>query len=116
MTMQLAQLRWPIILLQKGSDDLLRIESLTDWCEQTAMLGVLQDSVIIDYDASSYLITAESTSSLPQLQRTYAQLTLEQLNQSVQRYASQNGHCCTAKFSANNIKQIFDTVQYLEQI
>lgn len=112
MAILLDKVNWPIIVQQQDSDDLLLVESLQDWPEQTEMLGVLKGNCIIDYIGVSYKIIEEQP---PRLQRTSPQLSLEQLNQSVQRYASQNGHCCTAKFSANNIKQIFDTALYLEQ-
>ena len=113
MSILLDQVNWPIILQQQDSDDLLLVESLLDWSDQTEMLGVLKGSFVIDYNGNSYQIVEEQP---PRVLRAYPQLSLKQLNQSVQRYASQNGHCCTTKFSANNIKQIFDTVQYLEQI
>lgn len=106
MSILLEQVNWPVILLQQDSVDLLLVESSLDWSEQTGMLGVLKGNCIIDYMGVSYKIIEEQP---PRLQRTSPQLSLEQLNQSVQCYASQNGHCYTAKFSANNIKQIFDT-------
>lgn len=112
MNILLEQVNWPTILLQQDSDDLLRLESLADWHEQTAMLGVLKGNCIIDYMGVSYKIIEEQP---PRLQRTSPQLSLEQLNQSVQRYASQNGHCCTSKLAINTIAQLFEVVAFIEQ-
>lgn len=56
MIIALANVHWPIILLQHNSSELLRLESLSDWFEQTNMLGVLKGSFIIDYSGDSYLI------------------------------------------------------------
>ncbi|MCL1050440.1 DUF4144 domain-containing protein [Shewanella abyssi] len=112
MTSTLAQVSWPIILLQQNSNDLLRLESRLDWFEQTELLGVLQGSFIIDYSGDSYLITEDIP---PRLQRASTQLSLDKLRHAVQLYASQNGHCCTSKLTLNTIEQLFEIVEFIEQ-
>ncbi|QQX80955.1 hypothetical protein JK628_03530 [Shewanella sp. KX20019] len=112
MMFTLEQVSWPIILLQKNSNELLRLESLPDWFEKTELLGVLQDSFIIDYCGDSYLIIEDHP---PRLQCASAQLSLGELRHSVQLYASQNGHCCTSKLTLNTIEQLFEIVAFIEQ-
>lgn len=112
MNIRLEQVNWPIILQQQGSDDLLLIESLLDWSEQTDMLGVLKGSYVIDYTGNSYLV---STDLPTRLQLASPQISLDQLCSTVQRYASQNGHCCTSKLTINTIAQLFEVVAFIEQ-
>ena len=112
MSILLDQINWPVILLQQGSDDLLLVESLLDWSEQTGMLGVLKGSYIIDDTGNSYLISED----LPtRFQLASPQVSLDQLRSTVQRYASQNGHCCTSKLTINTIAQLFEVVAFIEQ-
>lgn len=112
MSILLDQVNWPIILQQQDSDDLLLVESLLDWSDQTEMLGVLKGSFVIDYNGNSYLISED----LPtRLQLASPQISLDQLRSTVQRYASQNGHCCTSKLTINTIAQLFEVVAFIEQ-
>lgn len=112
MAILLDKVNWPIILQQQGSDDLLLVKSLQDWPEQTNMLGVLKGSYIIDNTANSYLISEDFPT---RLQIASPQISLAQLRSTVQRYASQNGHCCTSKLTINTIEQLFEIVAFIEQ-
>ncbi|PKG56394.1 DUF4144 family protein [Shewanella sp. GutDb-MelDb] len=112
MTITLAQVNWPIVLRQQNSSELLRLETMHDWLEQTGMLGVLTGSFIVDYSGNSYLIAEDSPIKI---RLASPQLTLAELRQSVQQYASLNGHCCTSKLNLNTIAQLFDIVEFIEQ-
>lgn len=112
MAILLDKVNWPIIVQQQDSDDLLLVESLQDWPEQTEMLGVLKGSYIIDNTGSSYLISEDFPT---RLQLASPQISLDQLRSTAQRYASQNGHCCTSKLTINTFEQLFEVVAFIEQ-
>jgi hypothetical protein len=112
MTTTLEQVSWPIVLLQQNSSELLRLESMLDWSEQTAMLGLLQGSFIVDYSGNSYLLAEDNPI---RLRLASPQLTMGDLRTSAQLYASENGHCCTSKLNLNTIEQFFEIIRFIEQ-
>jgi len=111
MPQPLDKMNWPIALMQKHSNDIIKLDSTTDWLEQTAMLGPLTGSALLDYNGNSYVIEHEDPL---QLQLTIPQLTIEYLSTAIQQHASQQGYCCTSKLKLRNIKQFFDNLTYIE--
>ncbi|GIU06848.1 MULTISPECIES: DUF4144 family protein [unclassified Shewanella] len=103
-------LTWPILLKQPQQDELLYLGSTEELIEQLSFLGPLNDLVIIDSEGTSYQLESDSRLSL-----CSPQLPIATLIDWVRLHASQAGHCCTSKLSANNIAQLFEIVDFIEQ-
>ncbi|WOT05643.1 DUF4144 family protein [Shewanella youngdeokensis] len=111
MVTTLNTLIWPAILFQQDTCELLLLETAREWSIQTSMLGLLKDCTIIDYRGSYYRIVDEAPITLT---TEVAAPSMKQLQQRVQLYASQNGHCCTSKLMFNSVGQLFDMVRFIE--
>ncbi|ABV86018.1 DUF4144 family protein [Shewanella pealeana] len=108
--MNIHSLTWPIFLKQPLQDELIYLDSIEEFSEQVSLLGLLDNVFIIDTDGSSYHIKSDTLLSL-----CSPQLPIATLIDWVRLHASQAGHCCTSKLTANNIAQLFEIVAFIEQ-
>lgn len=111
-TLALTALKWPIAVKHLLQDELIYLTDSIELTEQLAMQACLDELTIID--SQGYCYQPQLCNNVLQLQLLTPQPTLEQLIDWVRQHASQAGHCCTTKLSANNIEQLFAILAFIE--
>ncbi|WP_028765677.1 DUF4144 family protein [Shewanella fidelis] len=106
-------LHWPIVLKQCDQAELIYLSQLTELTEQLAIQASLEELTIID--SQGYCYHPQPCDSDIQLHLFAPQPSLQQLIDWVRQHASQAGHCCTTKLSANNIEQLFAILAFIEE-
>ncbi|MCG9695677.1 DUF4144 domain-containing protein [Shewanella sp. Isolate11] len=100
-------LQWPVMIKHTDDDLLQLLDSPEQWRQEYEQLQA-NSLTIIDAEGLCYHWQQGEFVAAPRI-------PLEQLIAWLRVHASLNGHCCTAKLGANNIKQVFEILRYLEQ-
>ena len=108
----MTEINWPAILIHSHQDELIYLESNTDWqieSQQTIDIS----SQLIDSSGRCYLLGDSTKGGLGWKMSTEG-IKLEELIEKIGAHASLLGYCCSAKLGAKDFPQAFEIMRYLE--
>lgn len=109
------EIQWPILIKYANYEELGYVADASAWEREVGPQGAYlnPDDVLVDSAGISFS-ASDAADGQKVLQRSQANINLDEILNWVRAHASMQGHCCVAKLYAASIAEVFGILKSLD--